>query len=44
MTKIRSSERQAKRLATLESFYQEQRTIFRRGGDGDCNRLSVSTH
>ena len=33
----RQIEKQAKRLATLESFYEEQRIIFSRGGgDGDC--------
>ena len=33
----RQIERQARRLATLESFYEEQRIIFGRGGgDGDC--------
>ena len=33
----RQIQKQAKRLATLESFYEEQRIIFGRGGgDGDC--------
>ena len=39
----RQIERQAKRLATLESFYEEQRIIFSRGGDDDC-KLSFSSH
>ena len=32
----RQIQKQAKRLAPLESFYEEQRIIFGRGGDGDC--------
>ena len=34
----RQIEKQARRLATLESFYEEQRIILfsSRGGDGDC--------
>mmetsp|Transcript_16372 Transcript_16372/g.26772 ORF Transcript_16372/g.26772 Transcript_16372/m.26772 type:complete len:509 (-) Transcript_16372:26-1552(-) len=40
---MRQIERQAKRLATLESFYQEQKIIFSRVGDGDCKKLSFSS-
>eukprot|EP00573_Skeletonema_grethae_P001640 CAMPEP_0201685976 /NCGR_PEP_ID=MMETSP0578-20130828/588_1 /ASSEMBLY_ACC=CAM_ASM_000663 /TAXON_ID=267565 /ORGANISM="Skeletonema grethea, Strain CCMP 1804" /LENGTH=491 /DNA_ID=CAMNT_0048169963 /DNA_START=167 /DNA_END=1642 /DNA_ORIENTATION=+ len=41
---MRQIDRQAKRLATLESFYQEQKMIFGRGGGGveEC-KLSFSS-
>ncbi|KAK1732725.1 hypothetical protein QTG54_016572 [Skeletonema marinoi] len=32
----RQIEKQSKRLATLDSFYQEQKILFRKCGDGDC--------
>ena len=33
---MRQIEKQAKRLATLESFYSEQKLIFSKFGDGEC--------
>ena len=33
---MRQIEKQAKRLATLESFYREQKLIFSKFGDGEC--------
>jgi len=40
---MRQIDRQAKRLATLESFYQEQKMIFGKGGgNGEC-KLSFSS-